>query len=885
MKKLLLFILMIFSLLGNATSTKEIKFPVVYLEPLIFQDKEGNVTGFFYDIIEYIAKKEGIKTSYVLGNWEDVLSKVKNGDINLLLVSLTEERSTFLDFSKESALTVWTQVFTRPNSKISNILELDNKNIGIVKNDFNGQAFIELTKKFDINCKIVSFDDYEKIFKALNEGKLDAGVTMVTSSYSMEKKYDFEKTSIIFNPYNLYFAVPKNKNSDIIDIFDKNLAELKVDKSSYYYERLNYWIGIGEPSNQKFKKMGIYLVGFISLVALFFVGTSFVLKSKVKKATADLFEKNDELQIHIKNAENEKERAEEANKHLLLFKEVISNTSEGVVITDITGNILDANPSFLRLSDYTLDELMGQNPRLLKSGYHPKEFYDDMWKSIKSKGVWEGEVWNKKKDGSLYPKWLIINTVFNAEGNPSFYVGWNTDLSNQKDTEEKISHLFNYDHLTDLPNRTLLMETLAQSINYCNRSGCKIALLYIDIDNFKIINENYGHSFGDEIIKLTAQNIKNKIRSLDTLARFSGDEFLIIVNSYIDLEYLSFITEDIINATKTEYTINGIKVPCSVSVGISLYPEDDMLPENLLKKAESALYYAKAEGKGTYRYFYKELEEKLKLRVTLEKDLRQAIEKEQFSLYFQPQISLEKYINGEPSIIGCEALIRWRNSQGKIVPPNDFIPLAEETGMIVPIGKWVIEEGCRVAKEWSDRNRGMRVSVNVSSLQFEDPNFLEILDASLEKYKLSPIYFHLELTETTILNDVNIAQELLSQIRNRDIMYSLDDFGTGYSSLSYIKDLKASNLKIDKSFIFRINNSHQDKALIQVIISIAKLFGMTSIAEGVEDLDTLEQLYDIGCDEIQGYFISKPLPKKEFEKFCIEFNGTSLKDSFKKDKM
>ncbi len=570
---------------------------------------------------------------------------------------------------------------------------------------------------------------------------------------------------------------------------------------------------------------------------------------------------------------------EEVNKNLKLFENIVETTSEGIVITDLDGKIVHANSAFIKLSDYSKEELIGQNPRLLKSHMHSRSFYEDMWISIKKNGIWEGEVWNKKKSGELYPKWLIINTLYDTSGNPINYIGLNTDLSKLKLAENKIKELSQYDDLTGLPNRNSFRTLLYKRLKKHDAENHSLAVLFIDFDNLKYLNENYNLDFGDLIIKFYSDLINDSIQEYGVLARYAGDKFVAYVD-FDEPESLSTLLNQILEYGLHEQYIDGIKVKQSFSIGVSTYPLDDKTVEGLISKAEAALYAAKSAGKAIYKFFFKELEEKLKFRIHLENELREAIESNQFELFYQPQVNLDKFIAGEPSIIGCEALIRWRSSSGKLISPIEFIPIAEETGLILPIGRWVIYEGCRAASEWLANGKGIRVSVNVSTLQFEDPLFIDTIDDALERYNLPSKYLHLEITESSILQDTAKAQEILAKLKSRNIEYSLDDFGTGYSSLSYIRELEASNLKIDRSFILRIQDSKKDKSLVQVIISIAKLFQMISIAEGVETLADLKVLYDIGCDEIQGYYISKPLPKEEFERFYEEFNSKSHKHLF-----
>lgn len=596
---------------------------------------------------------------------------------------------------------------------------------------------------------------------------------------------------------------------------------------------------------------------------------------EISELTKEFKIMNDKIFDLNQNLENTvKQRTKElliANENLRLVEKIVENTAEGIMLTDLEGHIIKVNKGFLTMSNFSEEEVIGKTPNILKSGRHSPDFYKNLWDTLLIFGSWSGEIWNRRKDGAVYPKWLTINTIKNSQGNPLYYIGLLTDITKLKEVENELNHLAYYDSLTGLPNRALFYERLLQSIKFNKRYRSNLAVFFIDLDRFKNINDTLGHSIGDELLMEVATRIKNRIRESDTVCRIGGDEFLIILDKFNNIDDVALVAADIIKVIEEPIVLLNKEISCSASLGISLFPEDDDTPEGLMRKADSAMYLAKGSGKGIYKFFSQDIEDLNTAKLDLEIQLRKALDDNRFELFYQPQIDINKYFQNEYSIIGCEALIRWRSNDNKLIPPDLFIPIAEETGMIIPIGKWVIETACATAFKWYNEGTPIRISVNVSSIQFEDPSFLSYLDDSLNKSGLPAHLLHLELTESMLLNNLKDTIDLLNAIKNRGILFSIDDFGTGYSSLSYIKELPASNLKIDKGFIFKMDNSDQDRALVKVIISIAKTFGMRSLAEGVETIEHLNLLHEMGCEEIQGYYISKPLSQNNFEDFIKNF--------------
>ena len=832
----------------------DIKIAVFPFKPLIYQDEKGNPNGFFYDIIEHIAETEGFETTYVFGTWENSLEAIKTGKIDLITsLAYTKERDEFIDYTKEGTFSVWSQVYTYHGTDINNIFDLNGKKVGIVKSDFSGQAFIDMAKKLEINCNYVYFESFSNIFENLDKKNIDAGVSSVTNSYAMKKEFRFEVTPIIFNPFTLYFGVPKGKNQELLRILDLRIKELKSDKNSYYYKRLNYWIGVGESSENELNKNVIKSIVFLLIVLFLVILISLYLKSKVKKVTSEILKRTDELEKVI--------------KELNISEQAISGATEGICITDISGNIIKVNNSFCQLSGYEKEELLGKNPRILKSGKQDAQFYLEMWESIIKTGSWRGEIWDRKKNGEIYPKWLAIDTIVCKSDDTTYYLGISTDITKLKNTEEKVNQLAYYDDLTKLPNRRFFYEILERVVVRTKKHNKLAALLLLDLDRFKMINDTLGHSAGDIVLKITANRLKKSLKKSDTIARVGGDEFAIILEDVENTQQIIIICQRIIEAISKNIEINNTSVLAGGSIGIVVIPVDDTEVEGLFMKSDAAMFHAKELGKGQFSFYSKEIQKKNKEFVIMENKLREALNHNEFSLFLQPKVLIE---NNKPRIIGAEALIRLTPKEESIIFPDRFIKIAEDTGLIIPIGKWIIEDACKKIFLLKKQNINTNIAINVSVRQLENFDIVSILKHAIERNNISPWDLEIEITESAFSKNIEKVIEILIQIRNLGIKIGIDDFGTGYSSLSSLLKLPIDYLKIDKSFIDRLGEK-DEKELVSSIIAISKNLNLGIVAEGVETKNQIDLLSKYNSIVIQGYYFSKPLNFEDFIHFYKNF--------------
>ncbi len=541
-------------------------------------------------------------------------------------------------------------------------------------------------------------------------------------------------------------------------------------------------------------------------------------------------------------------------------------SQEGMIVTDSRGVILQANRAFTRLTGYRQEELVGQTPALFASGRHEKAFYEEMWQSLAATGSWQGEVWNRRRDGKIYADWLTISAVMSPTGLASHYVGTFSEITLNKEAEAEIHRLAYYDPLTHLPNRRLLQDRINQALVASNRSSQHGALLFLDLDHFKNLNDTRGHPVGDQLLFETARRILDHVRAGDTVARLGGDEFVVMLEELsMDATEAALqagqVGEKIREALALPYDLEGGVFHCPASIGVTLFRGHDELADVLLKHADLALYKAKGAGRNTLRFFDPAMQTSLDERSALEADLRLALARGQLHLYYQAQI------DGGRQIIGAEALLRWAHPVRGLVLPGNFIPLAEETGLILPIGLWVLETACTRIKAWSldPATRDLHLAVNVSARQFRQPGFVAQVQDVLMRTGADPQRLKIELTESLVIEDVADTIARMQALKALGIGFSMDDFGTGFSSLSYLKRLPLDQLKIDSSFVLDLASDPNDEAIVKTIVTMGKILGLGVIAEGVETEAQLARLREYGCLSHQGFLFARPLPLLEFE--------------------
>ena len=541
----------------------------------------------------------------------------------------------------------------------------------------------------------------------------------------------------------------------------------------------------------------------------------------------------------------------------------------GMLVTDSDGVIQRVNKAFIESTGFTAEEAVGQTPRLLKSGRHNADFYREMWATVQSTGAWRGEIWDRRKNGEIYPKWLTISAVKSDAGAVTHYIGTQYDITERKKAEEKIEALAFFDQLTGLPNRTLLLDRLKQVMTAGRRSGSHGALLFIDLDNFKTLNDTLGHDVGDLLLRQVAQRLAPCVREGDTVARLGGDEFVVILGGLSTNEgeaamAAEMVAEKIIATLRPTYQLGNIAHHGTASIGVTLFRGNLDSIDELMKQADLAMYKSKAAGRNTFCFFNPAMEVAVKERAALEDDLRHALARQQLLLHYQPQVV------DEGRLTGAEVLVRWQHPQRGMVSPADFIPLAEDTGLILPLGHWVLKTACTQLAIWAARPEMayLTLAVNISAHQFNQDDFVEQVLAVLHSTGANPQRLKLELTESLLVHNVEAIIEKMFSLRAKGVGFSLDDFGTGYSSLSYLKRLPLDQLKIDQSFVRDVLIDPNDAAIARTVVALAQSLGLGVIAEGVETEAQRDFLASAGCHAYQGYFFSRPLALDAFEKFA-----------------
>ncbi|MDD5242105.1 MAG: EAL domain-containing protein [Sulfuricella sp.] len=539
-----------------------------------------------------------------------------------------------------------------------------------------------------------------------------------------------------------------------------------------------------------------------------------------------------------------------------LADKIFEYASEGVLITSPQGNILNVNNAFTTVTGYSREEVLGKSPGLLNSGRQDATFYRAMWQALLETGRWQGEIWNRRKNGEIYLEWLSITAVKDDENRPTHYVAIFSDITTVKENEQRIHNLAYFDALTELPNRVLFQDRLQQAMARAERDHKLVALMLLDLDRFKLINDTLGHTAGDVLLMDAAGRIGECVRESDTVARLGGDEFTVILPDMDNAISASQVAQKIIDTLAMPFTLEGRQVFITASIGISLYPSNGESVETLTKAADIAMYHAKEQGRNNYQFFRHSASDETSALFALEHGLRQALERNELSLHYQPQVEIET-----GAIIGMEALLRWQHPEKGNIPPAEFIPLAEETGLIVAIGEWVLRTACLQNMKWQDAGLPpLRMAVNLSARQLRQKGLVDKIAEILAETGLEPRWLELELTESVLMHNAEETIRHLESLKSLGIGLSIDDFGTGYSSLSYLKRFPVDTIKIDKSFIDGVCSDADDAAISLAIIALASSMKLKVIAEGVETADQLSFLREHQCCDAQGFLFSRPVP-------------------------
>jgi diguanylate cyclase (GGDEF)-like protein/PAS domain S-box-containing protein len=538
-----------------------------------------------------------------------------------------------------------------------------------------------------------------------------------------------------------------------------------------------------------------------------------------------------------------------------LASAVFKSTQESIVVTDPKGIIVAVNPAFSAITGYSAIEVVGKSMRTLQSGRQGRNFFRQMWDHVSRTGYWQGEIWNRRKNGEIYPALLTVSSVRNKLGLPTHYIGTSADLTHIRKSELKLDHFAHHDELTGLPNRRLLSARINQALARAiaeDRSG---AVVFVDLDRFKLVNDSLGHGAGDELLTLVTNRLRKGLRADDFLARFGGDEFIVLLEKTTG-EGAGVVAAHLINRLSEPFVLSsGDEIYIGASIGISLFPQDSTNPEELLQHADAALYQAKSAGKSTYRLYSSDLTQRANIRLALDSRLRRALARHEFVLHYQPLVAL-----ADKRMFGVEALIRWQDPVHGLIAPADFLSVAEETGLIVPIGSWVLETACAQMKRWRDQGLDLSpVAVNISPRQFRHPDFAASVARALRRADLPARHLELEITEETVMGQDDTTLTTLNALKALGVKLAVDDFGTGYSSLAYLKKLPVDKLKIDRTFVIDIASDSASAAIATAIIGLGRCLGLEVLAEGIQTEEQRAALLASGCTQGQGFLFARPV--------------------------
>lgn len=673
---------------------------------------------------------------------------------------------------------------------------------------------------------IITVDNNDKIIDVNSSAKEMIGKTSSLFTHTIK---DIDYSGLSFNKLidSLEFTTTERVNQYLSNT-NYNTFNINIEDKTYYFD-----LSIEELIDTDHRKIGkLYILRDVS-----------------------------SIQRYLKNLL-------QLNEHLQVSDKVINEAQEGIVITDKDNKIVRVNNSIVRMSGYQYYELLGETPKLLASKRHDYNYYRDMWDSINERDFWEGEIWNKKKTGEIYPNWMTINVIKDDAGNITNYISISSDISKMKEAEKDLQQMAYFDTLTGLPNRALFNKRLAVALKRTMKYNDKLAIMYLDLDRFKVINDTYGHSSGDQLLIEVTKRLEAIVDKQVTISRLSGDDFIFIFEELDIHKKADQLATKIMKAFDTPFIIDQTKLNVNASMGIAFSPDDDSTAEGLMRKIDMAMYSAKEKGGNQYTYYSNALEVANKDIHYTEIRLTEAIKQNEFELYLQPQVAL---VNGKERVVGAEALIRWPQADGSMISPYKFIQIAERSGQILDIGLFVLEETFRLFHQLKASNIELALSFNASIKQFTTNDFYNRLCDLMKNNENKDIQLTMEVTESLLFEDVDKAIDLLNSIKSLGVNIALDDFGTGYSSMSYLNKLPLDYVKIDKSFIDEMD-LNSNKNLAHMIISMAKTLDFKVVAEGVEEKVQADSLYHVNCDVIQGYYYSKPLPIDHFIKFVKTFN-------------
>ncbi|MDO9047033.1 MAG: EAL domain-containing protein [Methylobacter sp.] len=838
--------------------------------PYEWIDANGNYVGLSADYIALVEQRLGVKLDIVKNkSWTEILEMAQHGELDMISnVNKTPERERYLIFTEAYLNTPAIIISDSNNGFIGALDHLSGKRVTLEK----GYFMLELLMHDHPEIQLLPAENIQDALNRVSSGKADAYIgDAASTNYAIKREAMLNLGFSGDTNYKSHHRMAATQtNPELASLLAKALADIPQSEKDSIRNR---WMSLKYEPGVKTETVLLYAAAALLLLA-FIVTWNMRLRRDISKR---------------KQVQEEQRMA----------ASVFASTQEGILITDAQRNIIDMNPAFGSITGYSRDEVLGKKPSLLKSGLHDIGFYENMWHAINRQGYWRGEVWNRKKGGEIFAEWLTISAVADQQGKITHYIGTSSDITQLKEQERKLELMAHYDPLTGVPNRILLADRMHLAFAQTKRDHCLMAVGYLDLDGFKPVNDRLGHEAGDQLLIEIALRIKNALREGDTIARLGGDEFVFLLLGLEKVEDCETTLHRLLEVISSPVSLKNQVVSVSASIGISIFPDDwrdaggttprmgeveqcrerlpramqgaiakdNTDPDTLLRHADQAMYRAKQEGKNCFHIYNLELDRQLHSHREALNRIEQALENEEFELFFQPKVDMQQGV-----VFGAETLIRWRHPERGLVMPGDFLPLLENHDIIARLDAWVIDKALQHMENWQRLGLQLQISVNITARSLQTDDFVLQLYYAFERHpSIKPGHFELEILETQALLDLSLTSQVIKDCQTLGVQFALDDFGTGYSSLSYLKHLPAETLKIDQTFVRNMLEDEDDLAIVQGVIGLAESFRRQVIAEGVESIEHGIALLQMGCRHAQGYGIAKPMPASDLAAWVKEW--------------
>jgi diguanylate cyclase (GGDEF)-like protein/PAS domain S-box-containing protein len=811
-------------------------------EPKILLGQDGKLSGILGELLNEIARQEDWQLRPRPCEWQECLELAQNGEIDLMPdVAYNDSRAQLLDFHKIPSLFSWSQVYTTEDLQLKSILELKGLRIAVLQGSVQEEYLQGLLKSFGLKAQLIGVASLLQGFELVAGGGADAVVANQRFDDFHAPSYQLQSSSIMFQPAQLFFATQKGQNADLLTAIDKHLLNWQDSPSSIYYQSLQRWAG--ERPRLLVPTSVWWGLATLALLLIAALGGALLLRIQVREKTRHLLASEQRLNT------------------------ILESVEAYIYIKDAQLRYQYANRKVCELFGQTLEQIIGKNDEQFFDIDKATNLHENDRRVLTLGERVQTEEINRSLDGHTEHTFLSIKLPLrDSAGKIYALCGISTDISEHKKNLEKINQLAFYDPLTGLPNRRLLVDRLQQALAKHARGLQQGALLFIDLDNFKNLNDTLGHDMGDLLLQQVAERLNSHVRAQDTLARLGGDEFVLMLEG-LNLKpeqavrQIEKVGNKIVAALASPYNLKGRSHTSTASIGIALFPAEYDKVDEVLKRADMAMYEAKAAGRNGMRFFDPRMQAEVSARASLESDLRQSLGQRDFILHYQPQV------DAQGQLIGAEALVRWQHPTRGLVPPGEFIPLAESTGLILPLGRLILHIACQQLVAWAAHPQlaQLTLAVNVSARQFHHPDFVEDVFATLAESGANPQRLELELTESQLVEDVEVVIGKMSQLKARGVHLALDDFGAGYSSLNYLKRLPLDQLKIDQSFVRDLLEQPSDAAIVRTILALGANLNLAVTAEGVETQAQYDALQGMGCRRFQGYLFAKPGPAQNLE--------------------